>query len=264
MSTPEHQSQVINLLKFYRNKMTGRQADIANQFDDLKGMSLLDQMFTRAELERIIDGIRDMVKGNCLEEINNFTTQNVLFLKHLFMQAEGFGQTLPVEQKCMDDGQQLAAIGSIDLDTVNIGSGEGSSPADAALIIKINDLKEQLDRVRSRTHKLSAQVDRTRNENHALQSEAEALESELAVCRQDLGGGDANQKEIDSLRAQLHQLQQRNAQATNAIHMELLPLKEELSDKVTRATQYKQFKKMIEDKNRTIRDLQVQLDEQKQ
>lgn len=263
MTTPDHQKQVINMLKFYRSKLQKRQENIQDQFDDARQMNLQDQMYTKAELTDVINAIKGTVKSQAQDEFDEWTAQSCMFLKHLYLQAEGMGQTLLLETKTLDDGAKLQRIGGIDLDANIVGAGDGSSPADAALMMKINDTQEQLARVEQRASKLTTQVEKTGAENNRLEAERKQLESEIAAARASAGAAGALAGEITKLRSELSSLQEKNEGALNAVRVELFPLKDELSTKVCEATQYKQLKKMIEDKNKIMRDVQLQIDEKK-
>lgn len=256
MTTVDHQKQVVNLLRFFRNKLNSRIKDIDGQFDDATGM-LLEQMYTKDELRNVVTGLKTMIKNNCIDELGQFTGQMVMFLKHLYLQAEGLSQTLLVETKTLDDGALLNKIGEIDLDAKIVGSGEGCSPADAAVMMKINNAKEQLERVGQRTGKLNTQLEKTKAENNRLEMECKQLQAQIAASKSDVGG--PLQGDIDALRAELRKVQEKNAAAVNTVRVELFPLKDELSTKVVECTQYKQLKKMIEDKNKIIRDCQQQI-----
>jgi len=262
MTTVDHQKQVINILKFYRSKLQSRNKDIDGQFDDTIGM-LLEQMYTKAELTNVIDGLQKIIKAQVSDELAQFTQQQVMFLKHLYLQAEGLGQTLLCETKTLDDGALLAKMGEIDLDKKIIGSGEGHSPGDAVLIIKINDQKEQLGRIGQRMEKLNTQVDKTKNQNQSLEAESKQLQGDITAAQASMGASGTLQNEINTLREELRKIQEKNEAEVNAVRVELFPLKDQLSTKVVESTQYKQFQKMIETKNKTMRECQAQLEENK-
>jgi hypothetical protein len=64
---------------------------------------LLEEMYPVDEVGQIVDSLKSLVKGQVQEEWEKMTQQSVLYLRQLFLQAEGNGVAINVDLSTLDD-----------------------------------------------------------------------------------------------------------------------------------------------------------------
>lgn len=67
---------------------------------------LLEEMYPVDEVGQILDGIKSLVKAQVRDEFDQFTQQSVLYLRQLFLQAEGNGVSINVDLSTLDDASE--------------------------------------------------------------------------------------------------------------------------------------------------------------
>lgn len=60
-------------------------------------------MYPVEDVSQIIDSLKSLVKGQVQEEFDKMTQQSVLYLRQLFLQAEGNGVAINVDLSTLDD-----------------------------------------------------------------------------------------------------------------------------------------------------------------
>jgi len=65
--------------------------------------SLLEEMYPVDEVGTILDGVKQLIKGQVTEEMEKLAQQSVLYLRQVFLQAEGNGVAINVDLSQLDD-----------------------------------------------------------------------------------------------------------------------------------------------------------------
>lgn len=66
-------------------------------------VSLLEEMYPVDEVGTILDGVKQLIKGQVTEEMEKLAQQSVLYLRQVFLQAEGNGVAINVDLSQLDD-----------------------------------------------------------------------------------------------------------------------------------------------------------------
>jgi len=66
-------------------------------------LSLLEEMYPVDEVGTILDGVKQLIKGQVTEEMEKLAQQSVLYLRQVFLQAEGNGVAINVDLSQLDD-----------------------------------------------------------------------------------------------------------------------------------------------------------------
>lgn len=66
-------------------------------------VSLLEEMYPVDEVGSILDGVKQLIKGQVTEEMEKLAQQSVLYLRQVFLQAEGNGVAINVDLSQLDD-----------------------------------------------------------------------------------------------------------------------------------------------------------------
>lgn len=246
---------VIELLKYFRDKRKSILSEVETQFNDLRDMNLLEDMYTREELEIAIDGLRDVLRINSTQQLEKFRNQVLEVVKDAFLQAEGFRLTLTNDIHTVEDGDLLDGIAKLNLDPLpgalfkapSIASVAGG---EAGVQMKINDANETIQRLGKREGALKKQLANTQRESEALKKELDALKIQLS-------GLDGSNSVRTAYEVDKEKLARDITQAT----ADLSKTKEALSHKVSDSKQFIQFKGMINKKNNTLREVREQIAE---
>jgi leucine zipper transcription factor-like protein 1 len=263
-----HKQQVLNYQKFFNGKMREQLNEVMAEFDDTKEMRVLEDMYNRDDVENIIDGMRDTVKGNVKNEFEKYTNQTCLFLHQLFLQAEGHGANLKIDTSQLDDARMLSAIERLGIEShdTNRRLDAIGGAVDVKLVTQNKELEEQNDRIQDRFNKLQEQMKSALRENTQFKEKVERLTRQLDDTRTDLdnlreGNDDAAQREIDGLRSRLENTEDDSSATVDRLRKDLLQCQTELSGKVSDSTQFRQLRTMVQSKNRQIRELRDQIED---
>jgi hypothetical protein len=82
--------------------------EVATAFDETKELRLLEDVYSTDDVEAILDGLRAIVKQNVLEDLENYTHQAVLYLRELYLQAEGHDVRVRIDTAILDDERLMA------------------------------------------------------------------------------------------------------------------------------------------------------------
>ena len=66
-------------------------------------VSLLEEMYPVEEVGSILDGVKSTVKSQVSEDLERLAQQSALYLRQLFLQAEGNGVAINVDLSQLDD-----------------------------------------------------------------------------------------------------------------------------------------------------------------
>lgn len=231
-------------------------------------MRLLEEMYSLDDVSNVLDGLRDVVRSNLRSELEKYSHQNALYLRQLFLQAEGQQATLKVDLSSLDDEKLLEGIKKADVDAPKGGDNLPhakklaaiSGAVDVKLVTKIKELEEANSRANTRFDKLAEQLKSSQTENTQLKESKDSLTKSLADARRDLenlrsSNTSAQLSEIESLRKQLSDIETETKEGSGKAKQELKEAQDRLQAKVSEAPQFKELMKMVQEKNAQIREL---------
>jgi len=256
-----HEQLVLNYLKFYRDRLSSHQADINGFFDDSRDMRLITQMFTKEELHDHYDALRDTTIDKLGDHLDRYTEQNLHFVKQLLLQAEGQNEDIYLRTADLEDGDLLAQLAGLNLDAAPRRAEAHSTAGDAKLHFKINELKEESERVGTRFDKLESQLRTTNEDNDDLEDDLKRLKRELGDLREDMAALPQSElaRQVRECREDLVALKEQNTEALAPLRADVSKYREELAERVSEAPQFKQLHKMTQQKNRQLRELRGEL-----
>jgi myosin heavy subunit len=267
-----HRSQVLQYLKFFQAKRDENAKEIEAVFEEQKDMRLLEEMYPVDEVAQILDGVKSLVKSSMKDEFEKFTQQSVLYLRQLFLQAEGNGVAINVDLSTLDDAVLLSGIEKLDIesrgkkglgdlpDTRRAGSlAPVAGAVDVKLVTQIKDLQDANRSLLAKFEKLSNQCRESQKECVELKGANSDLQDELRQTKGDLSNlkssnKSAQQAEIESLRKELAQQKEEQAKQVADLKAELKAQGDTLNSKVNNAPQYQQLKKLMNTKNDQLKE----------
>lgn len=263
-----HRAQVLQYIKFFQAKRDENEKEVDAVFEEQKDMRLLEEMYPVDEVGTILDGIKQLVKSQLVEDFDKMTQQSVLYLRQLFLQAEGNGVAINVDLSTLDDAVLLSGIEKLDLkaplnlpDTRRAGSlaPVGGNVVDVKLVTQVKDLQEANKSLLAKFEKLQAQCAAALKEGSQLKERNAELESQLRDAQSDLSNlkasnRSAQQDEIESLRAQLAQHKEESAKQVADLKSEVKSAGDSLAAKVSASPQYAQLKKLMNTKNEQLKE----------
>jgi len=248
-------------------------------FEEQKDMRLLDDVYPVDDVSRMFDEVRALVRSQLNEELERFSQQNALYLRQLFLQAEGNGVSLSVDLSNLDDAVLLAGMEKLDVksSTARLPSDlppttlrattlkpvEGAN-VDARLVMQIKELQEANRSLLAKFDKLQSQCQSAEKEASALREKQAETQSALDAARKDLtnlqsSNHSAQQLEIERLRSELESLRAESSSRVDGLKSELKELNETLTSKVNNAPQYQQLKKLMNTKNEQLKEARARI-----
>jgi len=269
-----HKTQVLNFMKFFKSKTDQHLKEVETSFTDTKDMRLLEEMYSHDEVLNIVNGLRDLVKSNLRTELEKFAQQTALYLRLLFLQAEGQSVNLKVDTSQLDDEVLLAGIKQLQADSerkVDLPTPAAkkltalSGTVDVKLVTQIKDLEEANSRVQDRFSKLQEQHKASLAENSQLKEAKAELQKQIEQLRRDInsvkaGNISAQLAELDQLRKQSSQGDKAKQDAIDAMAKELKEKDVQLAAKVKETAQFRELTKTLQQKNEQIKELRKQLE----
>jgi len=283
--SPTHTSQVLAYLRFFQSLRDEESKEIDAVFEEQKDMRLLDEMYKLDDVTHLLDEVRTIVKQHVLEDMDKYTQQAVLYLRQLFLQAEGNGVALNVDLSQLDDAVLLAGIEKLSVEAAK--NPRGINPADlpdtrragalkpvegavdVRLVAQTKELQEANRSLLAKFEKLQAQAQASGKEASELREQLQAAQAEARTARNDLSNltssnKSAQQSEIEALRAELAAAKEAGAKQEAALRAELKAASDTLGAKVNSAPQYQQLKKLMNTKNEQLKEARAKVKELEQ
>ncbi|XP_062235962.1 leucine zipper transcription factor-like protein 1 isoform X2 [Platichthys flesus] len=277
----QHQSEVINYMRFARSKRVLRLKTIDSCFEELKDSRLVEETFTVDEVREMLDGLQVVVRGEVETELINTAHTNVLLLRQLFSQAEKFYLRLQSDISELENRElleQVAEFEKTDFKTTDKINQETNKPKLAPLNEggvsellnkEIGRLQEENNKLKTRLRTLESQAmsaldERTRAERalkdlqkvQGEQQEINCLEDTVAALKEDyersLNAKAVSHKDLqENLISAKHELLRVQEQLTLA--------EKELDRKFQQTAAYRNMKEILTKKNEQIKDIRKRL-----
>ena len=237
-----HKNQVVKYMKFFQYKTIEHKKEILYAIDEIRDTKMNDNMYTRNDVNEILECLKEEADEVITDELNKFTKQTVLYLRQLFLQAEGHKINLSVDLHSLDDAILLAKIEKLDIDSkLNIPDRKKTKLSsllnnniDISLVTQIKDLENKYNQLLEQNNTLQQQLNLSNDQNIELKKEMNQL---------------INDNE-ENLKVKVVQL-------TEKLHI----AQNELATKLRQTKQFTQLKALMQQKNTEIRQLKKQLAE---
>eukprot|EP00467_Chlorarachnion_reptans_P009585 CAMPEP_0114508966 /NCGR_PEP_ID=MMETSP0109-20121206/12930_1 /TAXON_ID=29199 /ORGANISM="Chlorarachnion reptans, Strain CCCM449" /LENGTH=252 /DNA_ID=CAMNT_0001688031 /DNA_START=28 /DNA_END=786 /DNA_ORIENTATION=- len=232
-----HTNQLKSVMKYFRGKRGTQTAEVVSTFEDVKMIKLVEEMYSKEEVESILAECEGEVKSKMNDEFERVLCQFGLLLQKMYVQAEGQDITLSVDANVLDDAKLIEEFKNMSFDSISIPTKKKglasltNNAIDGKLVSKVNTLEKDKSSLQERVQKLSQQLREALKKNTELQ---EKLES----------GTSADSKSQGKLEAAYAQIKE---------------LKKAIDDKLTNSKQFQSLKTMLTKKNEQLRVLRQQL-----
>ncbi|CEO94898.1 Leucine zipper transcription factor-like protein 1 [Plasmodiophora brassicae] len=256
-----HRQQVVDYLKYFRTKREQHLREMQRTFDEVKDTRLLEDVYTHEDVVDIFDALQVLLKSNTSDELANFTHTSVLFIRQLFLQAEGHNIQLRIDTSKLDDEVLLKDIDQMDSvkeATVNIANLPPPSKVrlgaisggvvDTNLVTQIKELTAENARSQQRIDALKAQLAELSQKNSKLDDQLAHQDAELRTFKD--GASRSSPGEAAQLTAQLAEAR-----------AELADTRKLLDAKVSATTQFQELRKIVARKNAQIKTMKARLAE---
>uniref|UniRef100_A0A7S2TH82 Leucine zipper transcription factor-like protein 1 n=1 Tax=Lotharella oceanica TaxID=641309 RepID=A0A7S2TH82_9EUKA len=236
------------VLKYFRSKRETQLAEIARAVEDVRMMKASeDQMYSKEEVDSIIDACADEVKTRSDEELERMLMQVGLYLQQVYQQAEGNDVAITVDPATLDDAKAIEKIKNTNFDApVLLGKKKGlqsltNKAIDGKLITKVNTLEKDKSSLQDRLNKLSQQLRETLKEKTELEEKLETRPAPTSAPSAGDGEAKRLQSQLTAARAQIKEL------------------KESLDDRLSASKQFQSLKAMLTKKNAQLKELRSQV-----
>jgi len=274
-----HKQQLTNYLKFFQSKINEQAKEIEAAFEDSKEMRLLEEMYSKDDVVNIIDGLRDVLQSTIRSEFEKYSHQSALFLRHLFLQAEGHSVTLSVNTAELEDAVLLSGIKKLELedkkkqtvaDLPDVSGSKklaalGNAP-DVKLVTRLKELEDQHKSLQTRFDKLQQQYMSTSREANELKESKDDLSRQVVDLKRDMTNLQSNNTkatftELETIRGELSRYKRDSEDKTKRLETELKATQEQLSDRINKSPQFVQMKQMLQTKNQQLKDARQRVKE---
>lgn len=291
-----HEEEVRKYLKFARYNRNQQLRSVDGCFSDLKESRLTEDTFTLEEVEECFDNLQAVVRSSVDAELINDAHTNVLLLVQLFSQAEKWHLKLVADISELENQKLLKEIAefeenetspnkstkSLQLSSLSQKAklqplNEGGSTA--LLQMEINRLKEENEDLKNKFVQLEKSASHTSRETSKLRSDLEqAKQKGHQDDKKPPQGNDDDEvlllsDKISSLSGELRDAEEayQNKCATLedevanskhyilALQHEIEVLTGEFEKKFSETTQFKNLKKMLEQKNGQLKEFRKRL-----
>jgi myosin heavy subunit len=235
-------------------------------------------MYQLDDVTHLLDEIRKIIKGHVISDLEKITQQSVLYLRQLFLQAEGNGVALNVDLSQLDDAVLLAGIEKLSLDSKKAGRpgldstmslrGGALKPVEGAVDIRLvaqtKELQEANRSLLAKFEKVQSQCQNASREASELKDRLHDTEKALKTAQKDLSNlqssnRSAQQLEIESLRSEVAASKESAARQLSDLKAELKSSSDAFAAKVNQAPQYLQLKKLMNTKNEQLKEARARV-----
>ena len=260
-----HRRQVEAYLRFFKAKRRQHLSEVDAAFEESRETSLDEaDMYSAADVRAQMESLQTIVRGSVEDELASFARQSCLYLRQLYLQAEGRGVSLEVDTAQLEDEVLLRGLAKLEDVSApkppmgrlaSIGAGGAGGAVDIDQVARANELAEENARLRARFQRLEEQFREASAENARLKDEVSRLDSVASGAR----------AEADDAR---HGSAAAHSQAENALRAELAAAKkraeeaqEELQSRLNESAPFLELKRMVQKKNAQLKELRQRVSE---
>lgn len=230
--------QIRRYLKFFRQKKDGYLRAAVGEFQECKADRLSEDMFSREDVEEIIDYLQSALRTQISQDFSNIINMAALNACQLLVDAQEKGVDLSLDTATLENQAVLEAIEKMSLDAMPKNPRRG-----------VGELVSFKEEARAK-----------REETERLESANQRLQEEVASLRSRLDASDRNSRASSAAAAKGVADVESSAQGrVRALEDDLAEAKDELNKKVSETAQFQQMRKMMQSQANNIRDLRRRL-----
>lgn len=265
---PAHRRQVEAYVRFFKAKRRQHLSEVDAAFDEARDAHVDEaDMYSAADVRALTDGVQVLVRGAVEEEMAAFAHQSCLYLRQLYLQAEGQGVSLEVDTAELEDEvllrgmRELEAEGAARATPVKAPLGRlaslggGGAGVDVDQVARANELAEANERLRARFERLQEQFRAASAENATLRDEVSRLDGEASGARREAddarhGSAAETAGQAAALRAELTAAKRRADEA-----------QDELQARLNQSAPFVELKRLVQKKNAQLKELRQRVAE---
>lgn len=288
-----HEEEVRKYLKFARYNRKQQLRSVEGCFKDLKDSRLNEDTYTLDEVEEIITDLQTVVRSSVESELLNDAHTNVLLLVQLFSQAEKWHLKLQADISELENQKLLKEVADFELNENSISKTKApleiSSLAQKTKLQPLNEgttnplLQMEIERLKNTNEELRnkfAQLEKSATVNS---KESAQLRTDLEQAKQTMNEkkpGEDNSEKMVLLSEKVSSLSMELVGAEEKYKTKFSSLEEEVSSskhyilalqhevevltaesekKFSESSQFKNLKKMLEQKNGQLKELRKKL-----
>lgn len=288
-----HEEEVRKYLKFARYNRKQQLRSVEGCFKDLKDSRLNEDTYTLDEVEEIITDLQTVVRSSVESELLNDAHTDVLLLVQLFSQAEKWHLKLQADISELENQKLLKEVADFELNENSISKTKApleiSSLAQKTKLQPLNEgttnplLQMEIERLKNTNEELRnkfAQLEKSATVNS---KESAQLRTDLEQAKQTMNEkkpGEDNSEKMVLLSEKVSSLSMELVGAEEKYKTKFSSLEEEVSSskhyilalqhevevltaesekKFSESSQFKNLKKMLEQKNGQLKELRKKL-----
>ncbi|CAI9724244.1 Hypothetical predicted protein [Octopus vulgaris] len=253
-----HQAQVVAYMRFVRFHRSQQLRAINSCFNDVKCSRLTEDTYTNYEVEELLDGLLQVIRGDMESELINMAHTNILLLRQMFQQSENWHLKLKADISELENVELLEKIKLFE--EQEFSSKKKDSPVRVKLMpmnesggsdllqMRITELEEENARLKQKLSRLEGQKPDDDGIIQDLEKQMTDLKSELQMNKD-------TQPKLLAVESDLSDTKQELLKVN-----EMLELAEkEMEKKVSQTAPFKNLKSMLQKKNEQIKELRQRL-----
>uniref|UniRef100_A0A023F0E4 Leucine zipper transcription factor-like protein 1 n=1 Tax=Triatoma infestans TaxID=30076 RepID=A0A023F0E4_TRIIF len=281
----QHQGIIRSYIKFARHQRCQNLKFIEMAFQDIIDSSLLEDTYTKDEVEELVNNLKDAVSGEVAAELMDISHINVLLFTQLLSQAEKWHLRMKVD---LSDVQNRELLEKVKIMEENENKtqpslhrlqplADNNSGSFELLKIEIERLKDENVRLEKQAVEYESKLNQLIEEKEKMSSLFEAKEeeiNELKIKAENLSMANKNDEEesdtnndseqllgeyekvlTEQLRLELESMRQEYL----TVQSQLSLAEQELERKFNQTAAYNNMKMMIAKKNEQVKELRNQL-----
>jgi len=253
-------------IKFFKTKRESCFKEVKLAFEEISDDSLKDNVYSKEDVEKIIDQLSKEVQKTVTQEVEAFNSMAGLFTQMLLHDAEKQNVSLIADLPYLDNYKAIEDFKAFEKSTFGmektlnlkskavaqrlptLNSAYNNDPSIVNLLsekeLQVSNLEEKIVDLQKRLTKVLSEKSQLSEVSESQKCKAEKLEEELKESNSEISSknSEESKRKIDSLSE------------------ENKKLREEASKKVSELTQVTSMKKMIQEKNATINKLRSKLE----
>mmetsp|Transcript_11200 Transcript_11200/g.24084 ORF Transcript_11200/g.24084 Transcript_11200/m.24084 type:complete len:325 (+) Transcript_11200:151-1125(+) len=195
-----HADALVEYVRWLRRKREGCVAEVAAEFKETREMRLLEDMYSKEEVESILDGLLALVRTTIKKDLQTSMNSTVLLVKQIFEQVEKSGLSVNTDIMSTEDGKllkeveqwensltgggpvpQLKARASVSKPVAKVSLGAVGQTQDPKLLSALEDERERNKELTDKFQKLQVQCTTILKTKSELQAQVDALTAENAA-----------------------------------------------------------------------------------
>lgn len=260
-----HQTEVKNFLRFFADKSSEHQMEVQAHFSDITEEKVTEDQYSRAEVEGLLDTLQENMEETIKTESRKNARQLALYLRQLFIDAQGKNAALKIQTNTLDDALLLSNMEALNLEVkVSPVKAQRQKPnlvaldasTDTSLVSKMKKLQQENMALKMRFEKLQAQMQATQSINSKERERKAKLTSDVKSAQAEVATLSAGQS---ASYAAVHKKLSTTRSQLSTYDAKLLKISSELDGRITQSAQYRNYQKMLGSKSVMIKQLKAQL-----